>query len=73
MTAREMEPLLGIPKEHLEFPLWYLKENNYVKAIDNGRFIITVRGVDHHEGDEVSDEIQRHLLPAPREPQTADA
>lgn len=70
MTAREMEPLLGTPKEHLEFPLWYLKENGFIKAIDNGRFVISVKGVDEYEGNrganEDSVEALRNLLPAPR-------
>lgn len=46
MSLREMEELLGIPKEHLEFTLWYLKEGQYVKATDNARYTITLKGVD---------------------------
>jgi curved DNA-binding protein CbpA len=46
MSLREMEDLLGIPKEHLEFTLWYLKEGQYVKGTDNARYMITLKGVD---------------------------
>ena len=49
MNIREMEDLLGIPKEHLEFSLWYLKERGAIKPGDNGRYAITVAGVDKNE------------------------
>ena len=50
---KEFEDLLGVPKEHLEFSLWYLKENLAVTRSDNGRFTITIKGVDLAE--EMSD------------------
>ncbi len=46
MTLREFEELLGVPKEHLEFSLWYLREGQYVTRSDNGRHSITLKGVD---------------------------
>jgi curved DNA-binding protein len=46
MTLREVEDLLGIPKEHLEFTLWYLKEGQFVQRADNARYAITLKGVD---------------------------
>ena len=46
MTLKEFEDLLGVPKEHLEFSLWYLKEGQYVTRADNGRHTITMKGVD---------------------------
>lgn len=46
ITLREFEELLGVPKEHLEFSLWYLKESQYVQRTDNGRHAITLRGVE---------------------------
>ncbi len=46
ITLREFEELLGVPKEHLEFSLWYLKESQYVQRTDNGKHTITLRGVD---------------------------
>jgi curved DNA-binding protein CbpA len=46
MTIREMEDLLGVPKEHLEFSLWYLKEGQYVQRGDSGTHSITLKGVD---------------------------
>jgi curved DNA-binding protein len=46
MNLKEFEELLGVPKEHLEFTLWYLKEGQFVTRTDNGRFSITLKGVD---------------------------
>jgi len=46
MTLKEFEELLGVPKEHLEFSLWYLREGQYVQRTDNGRHAITLKGVD---------------------------
>lgn len=46
MTLKEFEDLLGVPKEHLEFSLWYLKENQCLQRSDNGRHTITLKGVD---------------------------
>lgn len=45
----DFENVLGIPKEHLEFPLWYLRESGSVSRSDNAKFAITVRGVDEVE------------------------
>ncbi|MBZ5603510.1 MAG: J domain-containing protein [Acidobacteriia bacterium] len=46
LTLREFEELLAVPKEHLEFSLWYLKEAQCVQRTDNGRYSITLKGVD---------------------------
>jgi len=49
MSLHEFEDLLGCPREHLEFTLWYLKDSGLVARSDNGRYAITVKGVDHAE------------------------
>jgi curved DNA-binding protein CbpA len=46
MSLKDFEDLLGVPKEHLEFTLWYLKEGQFVTRTDNGRHSITLKGVD---------------------------
>jgi curved DNA-binding protein len=46
MNLRDFEDLLGVPKEHLEFTVWYLKEGLFVTRGDSGRFAITLKGVD---------------------------
>ena len=63
-----MEDLLGCPREHLEFSLWYLKENGLVVRQDNGRFTVTVKGVDWAESEEATERLREdRLLPAIRD------
>ena len=54
MDPREFEQLLGVPREHLEFSLWYLREQALIARSDNGRFHITVKGVDRAEQSDVA-------------------
>lgn len=70
VTIFELEDLLGIPRDHLEFTLWYLKERGLLTRGDNNRFQITAAGVDYAE--ELEERAARppysaddHLLPAP--------
>lgn len=41
-----LEKMLGIPREHLDFPLWYLRLRGWVERFNNGLLAITVDGVD---------------------------
>jgi len=68
LNLHELEDLLGCPREHLEFSLWYLKENGLVARMDNGRFTVTAKGVDWAENEEVTERLREdRLLPAVRE------
>jgi curved DNA-binding protein CbpA len=42
----ELERLTNCPREHLEFHLWYLKENGWISRLENGLLTITANGVD---------------------------
>jgi hypothetical protein len=42
----DLERLLGCPREHMEFHVWYLKEKRWIQRADDGRFAITAGGVD---------------------------
>jgi curved DNA-binding protein len=42
----DLERLLGCPEAHMKFHIWYLKENGWIKALDNGTLAITASGVD---------------------------
>ncbi len=65
LNLHEMEDLLGCPREHLEFSLWYLKENSLVTRMDNGRFSVTAKGVDWAEQEEAAERLRdARLLPA---------
>jgi hypothetical protein len=69
LNLHELEKLLGCPREHLEFSLWYLRENGLIQRADNGRFAVTAKGVDYAEEQEMSDTVKKdRLLPAAREP-----
>lgn len=41
-----LERMLGCPREHLEFPIWYLKQRKWIEVLENGQLAITVDGVD---------------------------
>jgi len=43
-----LERTLGVPREHLAFHLWYLKEKKWVERTDRG-FAITAAGIDAAE------------------------
>jgi curved DNA-binding protein len=60
-----LEKMLGIPHEHLDFPLWYLKERGWIERLDNGQLAITVDGIDKMSGMELALPADR-LLPPPR-------
>lgn len=63
LNAKDFEEMLGVPREHLEFSLWYLRESQFVQRTDNGRYSITLKGVDAAEASEVQTE-QRQMLPS---------
>jgi len=46
MAPAHLERMLGVPAEHLEFPLWYLKQRGYIEILDNGLMAISVDGID---------------------------
>jgi curved DNA-binding protein CbpA len=63
LTLKEMEDMLGVPKEHLEFTLWYLKEGGHIQRGDSGKTLITLKGVDLAEEmlDERSQQRQAYI------------
>ncbi len=49
MSIFELEDVLSVSREQIEFTLWYLRERTLVIRSDNNRFQITVQGVDELE------------------------
>ena len=45
----DLEEMIGRPREHLEFTIWYLAQRKYIARDDNSRILITADGVDHLE------------------------
>jgi curved DNA-binding protein len=41
-----LERLLGVPAQHLEFTIWYCKAQKWIETQDGGLLSITVHGVD---------------------------
>jgi hypothetical protein len=54
MSARDFVEMLACPIEHLEFALWYLRENRFIVRSDNNRFEITCAGVEAFEAEETN-------------------
>jgi len=52
----------GIPREHLEFTLWYLKQKRYVVMSDGADSSLTVDGVDFVEANAPAHTILTKLL-----------
>jgi curved DNA-binding protein len=46
LAPTHLERILGVPREHLDFPLWYLKKKGYMEVLQTGLLAITVEGVD---------------------------
>lgn len=41
-----VEKILGCPRQHLEFPIWYLKQRGWIETLETGQLAITADGVD---------------------------
>ncbi len=61
----EFENLMGFPREHLEFALWFLKGKQHVQSAENSDFMITTAGVEFLEEHLTSRPILRKLLQDP--------
>jgi len=49
MSEMQLARLVGIPHEHMEFHLWYLKEKGWIQRLETGHLAITAEGVDDVE------------------------
>jgi curved DNA-binding protein CbpA len=65
LSVFDFEDLLGVPREHLEFTIWYLKERGFLGRSDNNKFVISVSGVEQIEEMEGQSLPGERLLPAP--------
>jgi curved DNA-binding protein len=62
LSLRELEDLMAIPKEQLEFSLWFLKEGGLLSRTDNARHTITMKGVELVESTAVNPAAQNGRL-----------
>jgi len=57
----DLEGLIGRPREHLEFTVWFLSQKKFVTRDDNARLQITADGVEHLEQNYRENVTQRRL------------
>ncbi len=62
----EFESLMGFPREHLEFALWFLKGKQHIQMAENSDYVITTAGVELLESHIPSSPVLRKLLQSPR-------
>jgi curved DNA-binding protein CbpA len=46
MGVLTLERVLGVPEQHLQFPLWYMRQHGWIEVLDTGQLAITVEGID---------------------------
>ena len=63
---REFERLIGKPREHLEFTIWFLQQKKFVAQGDNSQLVLTIEGAEYLEQTYRSN-LQQKRLPAAHE------
>lgn len=61
ISLLEMEEVLGLPREHMEFAIWFLKDKKLVLRTDDARLIITADGVEHIEESGLGARLQKMI------------
>lgn len=64
ISLLEFESMMSLPREHLLFTMWYLKERNYLRQDENSDYEITGPGVDYVEEHIPTNRILYKLLKA---------
>jgi curved DNA-binding protein CbpA len=59
----ELEGLIGRPREHLEFTMWFLQQKKFVILDDKSRVLLTVEGAEYLEH-AYRNNLQQKRLPA---------
>jgi curved DNA-binding protein CbpA len=62
VSLLDLEALMAIPREYLEFTLWYLKEKKYIEMNQGADFSLTACGVDFVEEHTPAHAMMRKLL-----------
>jgi len=68
----QLEQMLGVPREHLEFPIWVLKKRGWIETLDTGQVAITVDGIDQVIGDNLGLPDDRLLARVTQDREVAD-
>jgi hypothetical protein len=67
LSLLDFETLMAIPREHLLFSVWFLKEKRYIRTDGNFEFEITADGVEYVESSLPARSIVHKLLRAPQD------
>ncbi|MBZ5624474.1 MAG: DnaJ domain-containing protein [Acidobacteriia bacterium] len=62
ISLLELEELMSIPREYLEFTLWYLKQKHYIETTQGSDFSLTATGVDFVEEHTPANSMLQRLL-----------
>ncbi len=62
LSLLDLERRMSLPREYLDFTLWYLRARGYVQAEDNSDYGITAAGVDYLESVSNSNKIAHELM-----------
>jgi hypothetical protein len=60
----DLEALIGLTREQLEFAVWYLVQKKYVTRSDNSTLAVTAEGVEHLESHYQQTQQRRRLTGA---------
>jgi curved DNA-binding protein CbpA len=66
LLTSDLESLIGRPREHLDFTIWFLVQRKYITKDDQARLLITADGVEYLEANYRANMKQRRLA-APTE------
>jgi hypothetical protein len=61
LSLLDVEQLIGRPREHLEFSVWFLTQKRFVQRGDDSSLTITAEGVEYLENN-VDGIVQTRLL-----------
>jgi len=64
LSMLEFESMMSVPREHLMFTMWYLREHNCLRQDEASDYVITGEGVDYVETHLPSNKLIHRLLKA---------
>ncbi len=73
LSLLEFEQMMRIPREHLVFTIWYLKEKRLLRTESNADFELTADGAEFVESSLPTNRLLQKLLHAPEQSSDADS
>jgi curved DNA-binding protein len=65
LSPLDLEALIGLTREQLEFAIWYLVQKKYLTRSDNSMLAVTAEGVEHLESHYQQTQQRRRLTGVP--------